>query len=165
MIRNHTAALCALALGAVFAIGGCGGGDDGGKQASGPKTSTETQPRRGFEAGTVGVVTPANFTAEVLESKQPVLVSIIGGDCCPTNNAYLRQLAAQRDDLRIVTLDIGKESNHRTQDEAANVRLAQRYATAAYSYQVLYKDGKKVTSIPGAMTEGHFKKKIEPNLH
>ena len=68
-------------------------------------------------------VTDDTFTAEVLESEKPVLVDFTAAWCppCRAMNPILDEIAAERDDLRIVSVDVDDN-----QDVAAAVRRARR---------------------------------------
>ena len=52
-------------------------------------------------------VTNSNFTAEVLESEQPVLVDFWAAWCppCRLMNPILDELNAERDDIKVVSVD------------------------------------------------------------
>jgi thioredoxin 1 len=53
-------------------------------------------------------ITDDAFTAEVLESDKPVLVDFTAAWCppCRVMNPILAELADERDDLRVVSLDV-----------------------------------------------------------
>src|SRR4051794_7815940 len=56
-------------------------------------------------------VTQHTFTAEVLESEQPVLVDFWAAWCppCRLMNPVLDELSAERDDIKIVSVDADNE--------------------------------------------------------
>ena len=61
---------------------------------------------------TVASVTDDGFTADVLESDLPVLVDFTASWCppCRVMKPVLAELAAERDDLRVVQLDVTSTS-------------------------------------------------------
>jgi thioredoxin len=90
---------------------------------------------------TLSSVTDDRFTAEVLESERPVLVDFWATWCPPCRllNPVLEELAAERDDIRFVKLDIDNE-----QDTAA------RYGVLAAPTLMLFRDGAPVLTLVGA---------------
>jgi thioredoxin 1 len=90
---------------------------------------------------TLSSVTDDRFTAEVLESERPVLVDFWATWCPPCRllNPVLEELAAERDDIRFVKLDIDTE-----QDTAA------RYGVLAAPTLMLFRDGAPVLTLVGA---------------
>jgi thioredoxin 1 len=90
---------------------------------------------------TLSSVTDDRFTAEVLESERPVLVDFWATWCPPCRllNPVLEELAAERDDIRFVKLDIDTE-----QDTAA------RYGVLAAPTLRLFRDGAPVLTLVGA---------------
>jgi thioredoxin 1 len=59
-------------------------------------------------AGTLTDVTDSTFQAEVIESEKPVLVDFWAAWCgpCRVVAPVLEEIASERDDLRIVKLDV-----------------------------------------------------------
>src|SRR3954469_24577848 len=68
-------------------------------------------------------VTGHTFTAEVLESEQPVLVDFTAAWCppCRVMNPILDELAASRDDLKIVSVDVDSEQDVAARSGAAGI--------------------------------------------
>jgi thioredoxin 1 len=86
-------------------------------------------------------VTDDSFTAEVLESEAPVLVDFWAAWCAPCRvmNPLLADLAAERDDLRIVKLDTD-----------ANQDVAARYGVLAMPTFLLFRNGEEVLRLVGS---------------
>jgi thioredoxin 1 len=81
------------------------------------------------------------FTAEVLESDRPVLVDFTAAWCppCRVMKPVLADLAADRDDLRIVQLDVD-----------ADQRTAAEYGVLSMPTFILFRDGREVKRLIGA---------------
>jgi len=73
-------------------------------------------------AGTLTEVTDANFQAEVVESEKPVLVDFWAPWCgpCRVVGPVLEEIASEREDLRIVKLNVDENQ----QTAAARCRRA-----------------------------------------
>jgi thioredoxin 1 len=86
-------------------------------------------------------VTDDSFTAEVLESDAPVLVDFWAAWCgpCRVMNPILADLAADRDDLRVVKLDT-----------EANQEIAARYSVLAMPTFMLFRNGEPVLTLVGS---------------
>jgi thioredoxin 1 len=86
-------------------------------------------------------VTDDSFAAEVLESEAPVLVDFWAAWCgpCRVMHPILSELAADRDDLRVVSVDA-----------EANVDTAARYGVLAMPTFVLFRNGQEVLRLVGA---------------
>ncbi len=86
-------------------------------------------------------VTDDTFTAEVLESDAPVLVDFWAAWCppCRVMNPVLAELAADRDDLRVVKVDTEE-----------SVETAARYGILAMPTFLLFRDGEEVLRLVGA---------------
>jgi thioredoxin 1 len=86
-------------------------------------------------------VTDDSFTAEVLESEQPVLVDFWAAWCppCRIMHPVLAELAADRDDLRVVKVDA-----------EANVVTAARYGVLAMPTFLLFRGGEEVLRLVGS---------------
>jgi thioredoxin 1 len=92
-----------------------------------------------------------SFTAEVLESDTPVLVDFTAAWCppCRVMKPILSELDAERDDLRIVSID--------TDD---NQQTAARYGVLAMPTFMLFRDGAPVLTLVGARP----RKRLESEL-
>jgi thioredoxin 1 len=107
--------------------------------------------RASLAAMELKTVTDDSFTAEVLESETPVLVDFWAAWCgpCRVMNPILAELAAERDDVRIVKLDTEAE-----QETAA------RYGVLAMPTFLLFRDGKPVLQLVGSRP----RKRLEAEL-
>ena len=100
-------------------------------------------------------VTDANFQAEVIESETPVLVDFWAPWCgpCRVVAPILQEIAAERDDLRIVKLN--------TDD---NQQTAVQYQVLAIPTMILFRDGQEVKRIQGALPKKRIEAELEPAL-
>jgi thioredoxin 1 len=102
-------------------------------------------------AGTINAVTDNDFTTEVLESETPVLVDFWAPWCgpCRVVAPVLEELASEREDLRIVKLNI---------DE--NQQTAAQYGVMSIPTLILFRDGRPDKTVIGAKP----KKRLEAEL-
>ena len=100
-------------------------------------------------------VTDSNFQAEVIESEQPVLVDFWAPWCgpCRVVAPVLEELATQRDDLRIVKLNV---------DE--NQRTAAQFGVLSIPTMILFKNGQPAKTIIGAYPKKKLEAELEPVL-
>ena len=100
-------------------------------------------------------VTDANFQAEVLESEQPVLVDFWAPWCgpCRVVHPILEEIDAEREDLRIVSLNVDD-----------NQVTAARYEVLSIPTLILFKDGGEAKRLVGAMPKRRLESELEPAL-
>jgi thioredoxin 1 len=100
-------------------------------------------------------VTDTTFQAEVLESETPVLVDFWAPWCgpCRVIAPILEQIADERDDLRIVKLNV--DDNQQT---AAN------FGILAIPTMILFRNGAEAKRIQGALPRRRLEAELEPAL-
>ena len=105
--------------------------------------------------GAVNDVTDTNFQAEVLEAESPVLVDFWAPWCgpCRVVAPVLEELAAERDDMRVVKLNV---------DE--NQRTAAAYGVMSIPTMILFKNGQAAHKVIGAMPKQRLVQEIVPAL-
>jgi len=91
------------------------------------------------------------FTAEVLESDKPVLVDFTAAWCppCRVMNPILADLASERDDLRVVSLDVDD-----------NQETAARYGVLSMPTFMVFRAGEPVLRLVGSRP----RKRLEAEL-
>jgi thioredoxin 1 len=89
----------------------------------------------------ISTVTDDAFATEVLESERPVLVDFTAAWCppCRVMKPVLAELAAEREDLRVVQLDVDAEQ-----------RTAAEYGVLSMPTFILFRDGREVQRLVGA---------------
>ena len=100
-------------------------------------------------------VTNDTFTAEVLESERPVLVDFWAAWCgpCRLMNPILDELHAERDDIKIVSVDADTEQE-----------LSVRYGVLGLPTFVLFQNGAPVTSLVGSRPKKKLVSELEQAL-
>jgi thioredoxin 1 len=106
-------------------------------------------------AGTLFEVTDTNFQAEVIESEQPVLVDFWAPWCgpCRVVGPILEAIAAEREDLRIVKLNV---------DE--NQQTAATFEVLSIPTMILFKNGEVAKKVIGAYPKRKLEAELEPVL-
>ena len=106
-------------------------------------------------AGSITDVTDTTFQAEVLESETPVLVDFWAPWCgpCRVIAPILEEIAAERDDLRIVKLNI---------DE--NMQTPASFGILAIPTMILFRNGSEAKRIQGTKPRRALEAELEPAL-
>ncbi|MDP9345502.1 MAG: thioredoxin [Actinomycetota bacterium] len=106
-------------------------------------------------AGSITEVTDTSFQAEVIESDQPVLVDFWAPWCgpCRVVGPVLEEIASERDDLRIVKLNV--DDNQQT---AAN------FEVLSIPTLILFKNGQVAKKVIGAYPKKRLEAELEPAL-
>jgi thioredoxin 1 len=106
-------------------------------------------------AGNLTDVTDNNFQAEVLESEKPVLVDFWAAWCgpCRVVAPVLEEIASERDDLRIVKLNV---------DE--NQQTAANFEVLSIPTMILFKNGQVAKKIIGAYPKKRLESELESEL-
>lgn len=102
-------------------------------------------------AATALPITDDRFTAEVVESDVPVIVDFWAPWCAPCRvmSPILEELAGERDDLRVVKVDID-----------ANQGAAARYGVLSAPTLIVFKDGAPVLTLVGSRPKARLVKEI-----
>jgi thioredoxin 1 len=106
-------------------------------------------------AGQVHDVTDATFESEVLESETPVLVDFWAPWCGPCRmvSPILAQIHEERDDLRVVKLNVDE-------NQATTIR----YEVLSIPTMILFKDGEVAKKLIGAQPKARIESELEPAL-
>ena len=106
-------------------------------------------------AGNLQNVTDTTFHAEVLESDKPVLVDFWAAWCgpCRVIAPILEEIAAERDDLEIVKMDID-----------ANPQTPAQLGILAIPTMILFRDGHEAKRIQGSKPRKRLEAELEPAL-
>ena len=106
-------------------------------------------------AGNVAEVTDTNFQAEVIESGTPVLVDFWAPWCGPCRMVapVLEEIASERDDVRVVKLNV---------DE--NQQTAAQFEVLSIPTMILFKNGQVAKKIVGAYPKRKLEAELEPVL-
>jgi thioredoxin 1 len=100
-------------------------------------------------------VTENTFTAEVLESEKPVLVDFWAAWCppCRVMHPILDEVAASRDDLKIVSVDVDTEQE-----------LASRYRVLGMPTFMLFENGAPIQTLVGSRPRKRLELELEQAL-
>jgi thioredoxin 1 len=96
-------------------------------------------------------VTDDRFRAEVLEAQQPVLVDFTAAWCppCRVMKPVLAELAAEREDLRVVQLDVDQHQ-----------RTTAAYGVLSMPTFILFRGGAPVLQLVGARPKSRLAREV-----
>ena len=105
--------------------------------------------------GAITEVTDNNFQAEVIESDQPVLVDFWDPWCgpCRAVGPVLEEISGERDDVRIVKLNIDD-----------NQQAAAQFGVISIPTMILFKNGAEAHRVVGAYPKAKLLNELEPKL-
>jgi thioredoxin 1 len=117
--------------------------------------TTRPAPADAPSAEPVPHVTDDAFAAEVLESATPVLVDFTAAWCppCRAIRPTLERLAAERDDLRIVAVDVDTER-----------RTAAAYGVLSMPTLMLFAGGAPTLTLVGARPYARLRRELDAAL-
>jgi thioredoxin 1 len=120
--------------------------------AAKPPGYLKNRKERGTMAGQINDVTDATFDVEVLEADGAVLVDFWAPWCGPCRivSPVLEQIHAERDDLRVVKLNV---------DE--NQQTAVKYEVLSIPTMILFKQGNVVKKLIGAQPKARIEAELE----
>ena len=100
-------------------------------------------------------VTDNDFQAEVLEAGEPVLVDFWAPWCgpCRVVHPILEEMSNERDDIKIVSLNIDENQDTATQYEVLSIPT-----------MIVFKGGQPAKRIVGAMPKRKLEAELEPAL-
>ena len=106
-------------------------------------------------AANITEVSDSTFQAEVLESETPVLVDFWAPWCgpCRVVAPVLEEIAGEREDLRIVKLNVDD-----------NQQTAAQFGILAIPTMVLFRNGAEAKRIQGALPKKRLQAELEPAL-
>ena len=105
--------------------------------------------------GNLPDVTDATFQSEVLDADGAVLVDFWAPWCgpCRVVHPILEEMAAERDDLNVVSLNVDD-----------NQQTAARYEVLSIPTLILFKEGQEAKRVIGAMPKRRLEAELEPAL-
>jgi thioredoxin 1 len=105
--------------------------------------------------GNLPDVTDATFQSEVLDANGAVLVDFWAPWCgpCRVVHPILEEMATERDDLRVVSLNVDD-----------NQQTAARYEVLSIPTLILFKGGQEAKRVIGAMPKRRLESELEPAL-
>ena len=106
-------------------------------------------------AGSITEVSDSNFQAEVLEADGPVLVDFWAPWCGPCRMVapVLEEIASERDDLKIVKLNVDD-----------NQQTAASFEVLSIPTLILFKHGAPAAKVVGALPKKRLEAELEPAL-
>lgn len=106
-------------------------------------------------SGSLPEVTDANFQSEVIDQSGATLVDFWAPWCgpCRVLTPVLEEINGERDDLRVVSLNIDD-----------NQQTAAQYEVMSIPTMILFKDGNMVGKMVGAMPKRKLLEQLEPVL-